>query len=463
MPAEKKTRKSPRRKIRIPVMLRELSNEQPKGPGIDVRIRDLSADGIGFYSQQIYNIDTILYVEMYLPRRRKPVACKIKIVHVKAVSHSSDYAIGASFEELSVEDRQFISVSLDQMDLYLLLESMIKGGASDLHLTVGRPPMVRREGRILAMAAQPLEEGEIEAMLYPLLSDEQIEYFKETKELDTSFSPNIRCRFRLNMHWQKGFVEATLRNIPAEIKSFEELGLPKEQLEKICQDLKGLFLIAGVTGSGKTTTMSSMIEFINQTQKKVIITVEDPIEYTFQSQQCIIKQRELGSDTRSYVEALKHGLRQDPDILCIGEILDAECLKAALRAAETGHFVISTIHAPDTVSAIERVVNLFPPEHAMAVRQQLASSLTAVLFQSLLPGKERKGRVLGSEFLINTNAVKHLIREGKYPNIMNTLQTGRSLGMYTFQNSLEDLVKKDLIDQETVTLYASRDYTPKSV
>jgi len=204
-----------------------------------------------------------------------------------------------------------------------------------------------------------------------------------------------------------------------------------------------------------------MINFINKNQKKVIITIEDPVEYTFKSEQSVIKQRELGSDTQSYAEALKHGLRQDPDVLCVGEILDGECLKAALRAAETGHFVISTIHAPDSVSAIERAVNFFPPEHAMAIRQQLATALKGILFQVLVPRKDQKSRVVATELLINNSAVKNMIREGKTMLMGSVLQTGRSLGMHTLQNSLEDLFKKGLIDEETVMSFNTRDYNPK--
>ncbi len=409
-------------------------------------------------SKQIYTVGTLLFIDMYLPKRKKPVSCQIKVVFVKALLQTADYVMGASFVNLSDEDKQFIIFSLEKMDFYLLLESMVKGGASDLHLTVGRPPMVRRDGRILAMATDPLEEGEVEAMLYPLLSDEQIQNFKRTKELDFGFSPNVDCRFRVNMHWQKGFVEAAIRNIPTDIKTFEELGLATKQMEGFCQDLSGLFLIAGTTGSGKTTTMASMINFINHNQKKVIITIEDPVEYIFKSAQSVIKQRELGSDTQSYAEALRRALRQDPDVLCVGEILDAECLKAALRAAETGHFVISTIHAPDTVSAIERAVNFFPPEHAMAIRQQLATALKAVLFQILLPRKDQKGRVLATELLINNSAIKNLIREGKGMLMGSVLQTGKTLGMHTLQNSLEELFKKGLIDEETVLSLTSREH-----
>lgn len=455
-PIEK--RKTPRRKISIPVLCWEADDEKRSGAGKEIITKDLSADGIAFYSEQIYPLGTVLFVDIYLPVSKKPVSCKLNVLSIEAVTHKDEYVIGGIFFDLNPGDRLTIAAALEKMNLYLLLDSAIKGGATDVHLTIGRPPMVRKDGRILMMAADTIEAGEVEAMLYPLLTREQIDFFEKNKELDFAFSPDLNSRFRVNLHRQKGYVEAVLRSIPATTKEFQDLGLPAETMQRFCQEKSGLILIAGTTGSGKTTTMMAMVDYINRTQERVVVTVEDPIEYTLKSQKSIIKQRELGSDTGSYAEALRRALRQDPDVICVGEILTGECLIAAIRAAETGHLVISTVHAPDTVSAIERLVNLFPPEHAMAMRQQVSSCLISILFQLLLPRKQKGGRVLASELLVNTTALKNLIREGKYTIMGNVLQTGRAQGMYMLKDNLKELFNKGFIEHEVMAQYVKPEH-----
>ena len=443
----KSKRRNPRRKIRVPILCWESEDRKKTGRGKEIISRDISVDGIGFYAEKIYAIGTLLHFEIYLPGKEKPVSCEIEVIRVESLFNREDYLVGAIFRKIAADDISAVAKAIGNMNIYLLLESALQGGASDLHLTVGRPPMVRLDGRILPMAADVIENGQVEAMLYPLLTQAQIETFQQKRELDFAFSPTLNSRFRVNLHWQKGFVEAALRNIPTKVSTFEELGLPMPQIGRFCQEKSGLFLIAGTTGSGKTTTMSSMVQYLNTQREMVIVTIEDPIEYTFKSQKSIIKQRELGSDTVSYAEGLKHVLRQDPDVICVGELLDGECLLAAMRAAETGHLVISTIHAPSTTQAIERVVNFFPPEHKMNICQQLSSSLNGIIYQALLPGL-KGGRVLATELLINNNAMSNLIREAKYNHIGNVLQTGRSLGMYPLKHNLNQLLEKGLVSQE---------------
>lgn len=443
-------RKTVRRKVHIPVLCWDDEEGKRVGKGKEIVSKDLSGDGMAFFSQQIYSIGACLSVDIYLPNQKKPISCGIEVVSVEALLHKEEFLVGASFFNIEAEERIRIASSLEKMDLYVLLDSALTGGASDLHLTVGRPPMVRRNGRILTMAAEAIEPGQVEAMLYPLLTHKQIQYFEENKELDFAFSPDINSRFRVNMHFQKGYVEAALRSIPTSIKTFSELELPVERMERFCQEKSGLILIAGTTGAGKTTTMMSMVDFINRTLERVIVTIEDPIEHVLKSLKSIIKQRELGSDTLSYEEALKRVLRQDPDVVCVGELLDGNSLLAAMRAAETGHLVISTVHAPDTIAAIERAINFFPPEHASSMRQQLSSCLLGILFQVLLPKQAQGGRVVATELLISNMAVKNLIREGRYALMENVLQTGRAQGMYKLKDNLQKLCEKGLIDQKTV-------------
>jgi len=421
-----------------------------RGDGTQIITKDMNGEGLAFYSRHIYVIDTNLLIDIFLPNQKTPISCGLKVARVEILPQQDEYLIGGRFISLEGEDRLRIVTALGKMDLYILLESTITGGASDLHLTVGRPPMVRRNGRILTMAGEIIEPGQVEAMLYPLLTEEQIRVFEEKKEMDFAFSPDMNSRFRVNMHSQKGHVEAVLRNVPPKVKAFDELGLPVETMERFCREKSGLVLIAGTTGAGKTTTMMSMVNYINRIQERVIVTVEDPIEYTIKSHKSIVKQRELGSDTYSYAEALRRALRQDPDIICVGELLDGECLIAAMKAAETGHLVISTVHAPDAVAAVERSINFFPPEHGMSMRQQLSSCLLGIVFQVLVPNKQQGGNTIATEVLINTTAIKHLIREGRYSLMDNVLQTGRSQGMYKLAENLKELEEKGIIDRETV-------------
>ena len=445
-------RKTSRKRVHLQVFCWETDGERRLGKPIPIKTKDISTDGIAFFSKQNYPIGAPLCVDIFLPNQKRPLSCNLNVVSVETRLKRSDYAIGAAFYGMSPEDRIKLAGVIDKLDLYLLLDSALAGGASDVHLTIGRPPLARRDGRILTMAADEIVPGQVEAMLYPLLSEEKVKEFEENRELDFAFSPNPGVRFRVNMHWQKGFVEATLRNIPSVIKSFGDLGLPEEQMIQLCQEPSGLILIAGTTGSGKTTTLSAMVEYINQNFQKVIVAIEDPIEYIIPSSSCIIKQRELGSDTKSYAEALRRALRQDPDIICVGELISAESFLAAMQAAETGRLVISTIHAPDTVSAIERAVNFCQPEYIASICGQLSSCLKAILFQLLLPAKHG-GRVIATELLLNNSAVRNLIKENRYKQASTVLQTGRTQGMYTLESSLNNLLQQDMVEKEEIKKY----------
>ncbi|TNF54471.1 PilT/PilU family type 4a pilus ATPase [bacterium] len=323
---------------------------------------------------------------------------------------------------------------------------------------LGTPPLIRSEGSVVPLDMDDVKEGQIEAMLYPLLTPDQVENFLHNKEMDFAFSPNLDSRFRINLHWQKGYVEAALRTIPTEIKKIDDIGIPVDTLKEMLCEQSGLILIAGTTGSGKTTSMSAFVDYLNSIKEYVIITVEDPIEFIHKSNKSVVKQRELGSDTLSYAEALKRSLRQDPDVICVGELLDADCVNAAMRAAETGHLVITTIHAPSTTQAIERIVNLYPPEHAANACQQLSSSLLCILYQFLVPGA-KGGRVMASELLINSTAMKNLIRDRKYSLMKNILQTGRSQGMYTLESNIKTLQSKGLITSAVASTIVTQEQT----
>ncbi len=440
-------RQAHRRQIFIPIVCHELKDGKTSGPNIQISIRDLGEDGLGFKSKVIYSVGVQLQAEIYLPSRKFPITPILQIEHVNAVSGTDFYYIGASFFKIDSEQRKAVTEALEGLDLYKILDQAQVNEASDIHFTVGQPPMFRRRGRLTAMQdIKPIAEGQIRAMMFPLLNETQMDNFEVNKELDFAFSPNLETRYRVNMHKQKGYVEAALRNIPAKVPDFKSLGLPEDQLRRFCQEKAGLVLISGKTGAGKTTSLTAMIDYVNKNLEKVLITIEDPIEYIHKSQKSIIKQRELGNDTKSYAEALKHSLRQDPDIIVVSELLDGESVRSAMRAAETGHLVISTIHAPDTAQTIERILNMFPPEHANSVCQQLASSLIGIMFQMLVPNKKNELSA-ATELLVCNSAIRTLIREGRFSHIGLTLQTGASQGMHTLETCLRRLVDDGIIEE----------------
>jgi twitching motility protein PilT len=417
----------------------ESTNIDKQGQGKELEVIDLNVNSLGFYSDQVYPMGALLYIEINLPGRKKPLSSTIQVVRIETTPVKNKHIIGSIFTDVSHDNQRAIAAVIDKKNIYQLLGTVLNQGASDLHLAVGCPPIIRNGGILSPLSEEIIENGQVEAMLYPLLTSQQIKSFEQHREIDFAFSPNLASRFRVNMHWQKGFVEAAFRSIPVSIQSFEALGFSETTMDKFCCEKSGLVL-----------TMSAMINHINNEKESVIIAIENPIEYIFRNNKSVIKQRELGSDTLSYAEALKRALRQDPDVICVSEILDTECLMAALRAAETGHLVISTIHAPSAIQAIERMVNLFPPEHVSSICQQLSSNLVGIVYQTLLPGGNNT-RVMASEILINNNAMKFLIRERKYSQMSSVLQTGQAQGMHTMEKSIEQLKAKGLINIKTTS------------
>lgn len=320
-----------------------------------------------------------------------------------------------------------------------LLKRMVELNASDLHLTVGSPPTLRIDELLVPQGSTPLKAQETKVLAYSLLSQEQIQTFERERELDMSFGMGGLGRFRVNVFLQRGSVAAAIRLLPAHIRTFEECGLPIATMEELCRRQRGLVLVTGATGSGKSTSLASMVSWINQNRKCHIITVEDPIEYVHTNQEALIEQRELGSDTLSYNAALKHVLREDPNVILVGEMRDLETIEAALNIAETGHLVFSTLHTSDAVQTVNRIVDVFPPHQQQQVRVQLSFVLLAVVSQQLIPGLNGAGRKLGVEILVATAAVRALIREGKAHQLYSVLQTSQRDGMRTMNQSLAAL------------------------
>lgn len=333
------------------------------------------------------------------------------------------------------------------MDLKELLKLCIKNNASDLHLTESAPPVLRIDGRLIFTEYKPFTKEELKKAIYGILSDDQKEKFERDRELDFSLALEGMERFRVNVHIQRGSVEAAFRRIPLTVPSIDDLGLPPIFID-LARRPDGLVLVTGPTGSGKTTTLAAMIDLINKEQSCMIICIEDPIEYVHRNKKAVIKQREVYSDTHSFAEALKRCLRQDPDVIVVGEMRDLETIATVLTAAETGHLVLATLHTPDAAQTIERIIDVFPAHQQQQVRLQLSACLQGIVCQRLLPRAEGDGRVLVTEVLVATPAVRNLIREKAIEQIPTSIQTGMQYGMYTMDSSLRNLFEQGIITYE---------------
>jgi twitching motility protein PilT len=330
-----------------------------------------------------------------------------------------------------------------------LLKLAVAKGASDIHLAAGTPVFMRVDGALLPLEDSPLTAEASKELCYSILTEQQKKKFESLKELDFSYGISGVGRFRGNCYFQRGSVGATFRIISDKIPDFEQLGLPAETIKKLCAMPHGLVLVTGSTGSGKSTTLASMVNYINETRKCHIVTIEDPIEHLFKRKQSYIRQREVGSDTLSYDQALIHSLRQDPDVLLIGEIRDLESVSSTLRLAELGRLAFSTLHCGEAGEVINRVIDIFPANHQQQIRVQLSLTLMGVIAQQLLPRAGSQGRVLAAEVMIVTPAIRNLIREGKPQEIASHIQMGGQYGMTTMNNSLRKLCRENKITQET--------------
>ncbi len=329
-----------------------------------------------------------------------------------------------------------------------LLRLVVEQGATDLHLSANLPPFLRVDDRLVPTDHGILSGDDVRELAYSLLSPEKIERFERWKELDFAFSIEGLARFRANYFIQQGYVGVAIRMLPFRILSFAELGLPVPIVTSLCEKPKGLILITGSTGSGKTTTLASMVDHLNATKNSHIITIEDPIEYMHTSKKSIVDQREVGTDTQSFAQALKHVLRQDPDIILIGEMRDLETIETALVVAETGHLVLATLHTSDAVQTANRIIDVFPAHQQNQVRIQLSMELLGVMSQQLIPKAGGRGRVLASEVLIVNHAVRSLIREQKIHQMYSVIQTGQKEGMRTMNQSLYELYVNRVITLE---------------
>ncbi len=328
-----------------------------------------------------------------------------------------------------------------------LLELVVQQNGSDLHLAVGLPPVLRLDGQLFAAHYEPLQPMDVQRICYDILSDEQIQRFETDWELDLSHQLHQLSRFRVNIFRDKGNVAGAFRVIPAKIPTIRELGLPLV-LEELCRRPRGLILVTGPTGSGKSTTLAAMVGKINTERSVHIITIEDPIEYLHSHNRSVINQRELGFDTRSFPNALRAALREDPDVLLVGEMRDLDTMHLAITAAETGHLVFATVHTNNAAQTIDRIVDVFPPGQQEQIRIMLSNNLEAVISQQLLPRAGGPGRVAVQEIMTATAAIRNLIREAKAHQITSVIQTSASVGMQTMDQALKDYYLRGLITYE---------------
>ncbi|HVY46023.1 MAG TPA: type IV pilus twitching motility protein PilT [Minicystis sp.] len=333
-------------------------------------------------------------------------------------------------------------------NLQQLLRAMVEKGASDMHIAAGSPPLLRIDGTVVPLKLPPLTKTDAKQLCYEMLTEEQKIAFEKKSELDLSFPLRGVSRFRANLFMQKGAVGGAFRQIPFKILNFDELGLPPV-VQDIANKPRGLVLVTGPTGSGKSTTLASIIDKINTEQRLHIMTIEDPIEYLHAHKSCVVNQREVGTDTESFKTALKYVLRQDPDVVLVGEMRDLETIEAALTIAETGHLVFATLHTNSAITTVNRIIDVFPPHQQSQVRAQLSFTLVAVMTQLLLPRATGQGRVMAMEILLPNAAIRNLIREDKLHQIYSQMQVGQAgSGMQTMNQSLASLVQRRVITPE---------------
>src|SRR5712692_5077835 len=344
-----------------------------------------------------------------------------------------------------------LSYSIDD-----LLEQMVARNASDLHVTTNSPPAIRVRGSIERLDGfEPLTGDDTQQLLYRILSSEQQKQLELKRQLDFSHSMPGLARFRVNVYFQRESIGAAFRLIPAELKTLEELGIPSS-LHQLAEKPRGIVLITGPTGSGKSTTLAALIDEINRNRSEHILTIEDPIEFLHRHKQCIVNQREIGPDATSFSEALRAALRQDPDVILVGEMRDLETISTALTAAETGHLVFGTLHTQSAPSTIDRIIDVFPPAQQEQVRIMIANSLQGVVTQSLLPTADGSGRVAALEILLPDDAVRNLVRQAKVEQLYTVMQTSSSRGMQTMEQSLADLVLRQIVNHEEALARTTR-------
>ena len=437
--------------IRIPVVCEFTDSQTGKVRSKTCVSGDISSEGIYFEIDEIVPLKTEMGIKFQLPHSNTIINAVVRVMRVESVKAS--FGIGCTFVQIGSQEKEELQVLVDRLNINKLLKMTIDKGASDLHLLAEQPPVMRLNGELQFLDLQKLHVDEIPQLVFSLMTKDQIRTFERDKELDFGIQFDISNRFRVNVHQQRGFVEATFRLIESRTFSFDELKIP-DIVKDLARQKDGLILITGPTGTGKSTTIAAMVGLINQERKALIITLERPIEFIHANAKSVIKQREIGVDTASFSIALKASLRQDPNVIVIGEMDDAETVRTAVMAAEAGYLVIATFHAPDTIQAVDRLVSMFPPENRRQFLAQLSNCLRGIVAQLLIPKKDRKGRVLASEIVVVTDAVKRIIRKDELFQLPNIIQTGGGQKMQSMADAIRNYLEDGTIDPETAAFYS---------
>lgn len=445
-------RQESRLKFRINIQYEKVLEDGSFGIPIAVPAVDISFSSMSFYAPEELKLNTKVCVSF-------PVSEKEKVSYIGVIQRMEitdedppRYLVIVRRDEVGDAVKEKLDRFISDINIYNILDKINLSDIVDIHFVAGYPPVVRRQGRLSFEKSEALETNVLKILLLSILNDTRYKKFMEEKEANFVFHYREDARFRVNLHVQRGKIEATFRLIPHKIKLPQELGLPPV-VDKLLENTKGLILISGRTGSGKTTTLSGMIEVLNEKREGVIVCIEDPVEYIHTNKKCIIKQREVGSDTLSFSNAAKNALRQGPDILVIGEILDAETMDVAITAAETGVLVLSTIHGADTTQALSRITSFYPEEAQKHVLSRLSFALKGIIVQELLPRIDKDGFIVASEIVVVNDAMKRTIRQGDWRQIPTIIQTNKAVGMQSMQDSLEDHVRYGQIDNKYLSDY----------
>jgi len=418
----------------------------------DTITRDISSQGFCFECEEIFPLGSEIKIVLFLPGLGKDISATTKVVRIEELESAKKFGVGVIYTRIDTADKQEIVKRIEQMDIRRLLEIAVQKGASDLHLTCDNPPILRIDGELEPLNMEKISSEDLKRLLYSVMTDEQIQRFEKDRELDFGFSSSPATRFRVNIHQQRGSIEGALRAISSHIPSISELGLPPV-VEEFARYKDGIIIVAGPTGSGKTTTMAAIVDLINRERKAVIVCLERPIEYLHKNIKSIIKQREVGIDTFSFSAALKSSLRQDPNVILVGEIDDPETVRTAIIAAEAGYLVLTSIHAPNTAQAIDRLTSTLSLEYKKQILSQLSRCLKGIITQLLLPKEDGKGRVVACEVVTANDAVRRVIRDDDMVQLANIIQTGSAYKMQPMADAIKKLYESGLISGETMEIY----------
>jgi len=438
---------------RVPMSVEITSPEDGTRKSKTVMLGNISESALYFESDELLPIKAEIKVAFKSPKSEKIIRATASVVRIETSPDEKIFGIGATFIEITDEDKKELGAFIEQLDLEKLLKLTIEKGASDLHLIANSPPVLRIQGELQDLDMPKLSNEDIQRLVFSVLPKKQIRKFEQNKELDFGLQYDVENRFRINLHFQRGYLEAAFRLIVSRSFSFKELHIP-DVVKDLARLKEGLVLVAGPTGSGKSTTIAAMVDLINQERRVIVITLERPIEYVHKNIKSFVKQREIGVDTNSFSTALQSSLRQDPNVIVVGELDDIETVKTAFIAAEAGYLVIASFHAPNTLQGIDRLAGMFPPESHTHVLTQLANCLKGMITQLLIPTIDKKSRVLAVEVVIGTDAMKRIIRAGEFHQIPTIIQTGKQYKMQSMYESIKKYVDEDIISEETAQFYS---------